>query len=178
MTQTLLDPAAAAPAAATRVKTPGEALGVWFNACAAWLRKNFVEALIVAVSGFLIGYVANFILMAFFLDGYNLYGSKAPATGAGNVRNGMLIWGLASSAAFGLFGYYRAVGKERFAASLRNFPNDVAGIFRADGSGMWAHLLWGVAISLLASQLISPWASVATAAVLATSALSPLGRRA
>ncbi|MGZ9099408.1 MAG: hypothetical protein ACXW3O_06870, partial [Brevundimonas sp.] len=155
-------------------RTPAGAFLRYLAVMADWLKKNLKEALTVAVVGFVIGWVMNFVLMAFFYDGFRADETMA-ATGQGNVRNGMLIWSLFSSVAFGLVAYRRAVGKERFRHDLANFPSAIVGVFKKDGDAVWTHILWGAAVSLLATFLIARWAGLGVAAALATAAFSPLG---
>lgn len=155
-------------------RTPVGAFLRYLAVMGEWLKKNLKEAVTVAVVGFVIGWVINFVLMAFFYDGFRADETML-ATGQGNVRNGMLIWSLFSSVAFGLIAYRRAVGKERFGHDLANFPGSIVGVFRKDGAAVWTHILWGAAVSLLATFLIARWAGLGVAMVLVSAAFSPLG---
>jgi hypothetical protein len=155
--------------------TPAEQLGYYLRFTGQWLGKNLPQALIATLSGFALGWAANFVMMAFFYDGYNLENGALP-TGQNAAQNAVIVWSLFSSVAFGLFGYYRAVGHQRFFADMQRFPETIGSMFRKDGPRVWTHVMWGLAVSLLAASIVTRWAAVAAGALIAGAALSPLGR--
>jgi hypothetical protein len=81
-----------------------------------------------------------------------------------------------SAVAFGLYGYWRAVGTARFWAAMARTPDNIAALFAGDGQGARAHLLWGAGVSFLAMQVVSPWLGGALAVGLLSLIPSPVGQ--
>ena len=135
-----------------------------------WLQHNLRTAIITAVLGYVIGYIGNVWFMAIFYDGAQKVPAGGPASGEGNVLMGSLFWGLITTVLFAVFGYWRAAGTARFRQDLRQLPHALASIVTRDGKVGRIHLLWGAAVSLLATQLVSP----AVGAVLAVGLLASL----
>ena len=149
----------AAPArrtAARRTAVPPATVGQLGKAALHWIAANFWKSLTAAIVSGVIGYVANLVLMLIVYNGFHKTGN-GPATGQGNLINGSLIWGLGSTVFFGLVGYRRAVGGERFWRDIRGLPALAQKLLHKDGRLAHVHLLWGAGIALLTMQFISPW---------------------
>ena len=163
----------ATTAAQTQTGPFADPAQLW-NAIVTWLRNNSKEAANSALLGGLFGYAANFLMILFVFDGY------AKFDGSGNVVSSLmrstLFWGIASTVFFGLIGYRRAVGKERFWQDIRTMPATIEMFFRQDGKFARVHLLWGAAASFLAMQVISPWIGAVIAVGLLSALPSLLGR--
>lgn len=163
-------PNAAPPVAPER---PRRLLRTFFG----WLRKNLLAAAISAVVGAGIAYVVNVWMIAVKFEGI---GDAAPpgsiAVGKGNGLAGGLFWALASTVGFGIIGYRRAVGGERFWRDVRSLPKVIRSLFTQDGRSARVHLLWGAAATLLASRLISPAISATLAVGLTAAVPSVFGR--
>jgi hypothetical protein len=121
----------------------------------AWARSN-VPAVVAsaAVSG-VVAYVFNVWLMAVRYEG-SVTPPGAPATSKDNLVSGGLFWALLPTVVCGAVGYRRAVGRERFWRDVRELPMTVVRLVRRDGDGGRVHLLWGCAIALGASLVVSP----------------------
>ena len=139
-----------------------------------WVRNNSREAVVSAVTGAAIGYAANVLLMWFEYRGHVFQGGLA--TTRGNLVAGTFIWALASTIGFTLFGYWRTVGTKRFLEDVIRFPSTLAHLLRQDGHGARKHLLWGAAISLLGTELVSPWLGAVLAVGMVLALPSLLGR--
>lgn len=90
-----------------------------------WLKQNSAAALQSAILGGLFGYGLNFA-MSFFLFNGRFDGSQGVL---GSLVKSSLFFGILSTVAFGLIGYRRAVGKERFWQAIRDTPKNVAVLF-------------------------------------------------
>ncbi len=104
-----------------------------------------------------ISYLINTYIMVVEQNGYYAYGfPDTVTTGPTHILSGGLFWGLLTLVVFGLWGYWRAVGRQRMIKDIRSLPSDLMSIFRSDGKPARVHLLWGAAGSLLVSQLLLP----------------------
>jgi hypothetical protein len=157
-----------------RIAVPTDLAGL-ARSVSSWLETNITQALFSALFGAILGYATNFLLLAFWYDGYQK-SAGGIATGQGNIIAGSLFWMLASTILFTLVGYRRAIGKERFWREVRSLPATLGNLFREDGRAARIHLLWGAAISLIASQLISPCLAGVVAVGLLAAAPSLVGR--
>ena len=162
-------PPSPSPTRATRADPArfGAALG-------RWLREHTGEALISAIVGAVLGYVANIALLHLV--------SRGPAAfdGSSNVllslARSALFCGISSTVLFGLIGYRLAVGGERFAQALSEAPGNIARLFRRDGRPARVHLLWGATVSFVLMQFVTPLVGVALSVALLAAAPSIVGR--
>lgn len=153
---------------------PTKAFVNYLRTASTWVKMNAEQVLIVTLFGFASGWVINFVLMAFIYDGWR--GDDAMVTtGQDNVRNGMLIWWLFSSAVFGLISYWRAAGTKQLLREIVNFPLTIVQLFRQDRRSVWTHVLWGAASSLIASYFISQWLGLAVAVLMVSASFSTIG---
>lgn len=139
------------------------------------MRSNLPTTIIVTLIGAAFGYVANVWLMAVKYEGSDVPAGSA-ATGQSNLISGGLFWGIASTVIFGIGGYWKSVGTQRFFQDIRGLPAAIGSIFRQDGNAARVHLLWGAAASLVASQVISPATGAMMAVGLLATVPSLLGR--
>ncbi|MBI5687213.1 MAG: hypothetical protein HZC54_19240 [Verrucomicrobia bacterium] len=139
-----------------------------------WLRNNSREAAVSAVTGAAIGYAANALLACLQHYGYDFRAGLV--TTRENLAAGNLFWALANTIVFAVVGYWRAVGTKRFLHDVLRFPLTLANLFRQDGRGARKHLFWGAAISLLGTELVSPWLGAVAAVGVALALPSVLGR--
>ena len=58
----------------------------------------------------------------------------APTVGSGNYQTGATFWALFSIVVFGIIGYWRAVGTERFIGDMRGLPSALLSLFKSSGS--------------------------------------------
>ena len=143
-------------AVSARVAVPPATVGQLWKSVLHWIGSNFWKSLTSAIVSGAIGYAANLVLMLIVYNGFHKTGN-GPATGQGNLINGSLIWGLGSTVFFGIVGYRRAVGGERFWRDMRGLPVLAQRLLHKDGRLAHVHLLWGAGIALLTMQFISPW---------------------
>jgi hypothetical protein len=147
------------PATAVQAQRTQFSPAQFWSAIKQWLKQNSTAAMQSAIIGALFGYGLNFVMsLSLFSGGFD--GSQGAL---GSLFKSSLFFGVLSTVVFGLIGYRRAVGKERFWQAIRNAPKTVAMLFRQDGAAARVHLLWGAAISLLAMQFVSPWLGAAVA---------------
>src|SRR5205807_2847173 len=111
---------------------PAARLATFVRIAAAWTVRNIRDVLLYAAIAFVVAYVINVGLMMFYYDGYRKT-VGGPATGEGNVGEGMLFWGIITSVLFALVAYARAVGRDRFWADLRGFPRAITATLQRDG---------------------------------------------
>ncbi|HEV3231491.1 MAG TPA: hypothetical protein VG245_04480, partial [Candidatus Dormibacteraeota bacterium] len=131
-----------------------------------YVRHDLGRLILFSVVGFAVGYLANAVVMAMRYQGYANVPAGAPVVGQGNVAYASLVWALGSGLFFGLLSYRRAVGGKRFWEDVRGFPGAIWFYARLDGDRAFAHLLWGLAGTLLVVQLLSPTLSLLLGAVL------------
>jgi hypothetical protein len=120
-----------------------------------WVKKNLVATIVAAVVSGVVGYVFNVWLMAVRYEG-SATPSGAPATSKGNFVSGGLFWALLPMVVCSVVGYRRSVGRERFWKDVRGLPMTLIGLARREGAHGRVHLLWGAAIALAASLVVSP----------------------
>lgn len=149
-------------------------LGTVWRAAVAWMKKNLAQSVMMAVIGAALGYVVNVYMMGWVYDGYQKTADGA-ATGEGNMIQGSLVYAVGSMFVFGLIGYRRAVGSQRFWQDVRTLPAAIGGLFTSDGQGARVHLLWGAAVSLLGTLIVSRWLGAVLAAGLLVALPSLLG---
>ncbi|MEI6204335.1 MAG: hypothetical protein WCP68_20500, partial [Enhydrobacter sp.] len=147
--------AAARRTPARRSAVPPATVGQLWKAVLHWIGTNFWKSLTAAIVSGAVGYVANLVLMLIVYNGFHKTGN-GPATGQGNLINGSLIWGLGSTVFFGLVGYRRAVGGERFWHDIRGLPALAQKLLHKDGRLAHVHLLWGAGLALLTILFVSP----------------------
>lgn len=139
-----------------------------------WLRENSREALISAIVGAILGYVANIALL------HVVARSPAAFDGSSNVALSLarssVFCGVCSTVLFALLGYRLAVGGERFARTLGKAPGNIARLFRRDGRRARVHLLWGATVSFVLMQFVTPLLGVALSVALLAAAPSIVGR--
>ena len=131
-------------------------IGALIGLIATWIKGHVVSVVIAAVVGTAVGFVANVWLLAFVYEGYEKVPPGGPAPGLNNEVIGTLFWLLFSTVVFGTYGYYRAVGSERFSESLRARPAMVRSLFTGGGNAALAALLWGAMLSLLVTVIVGP----------------------
>ncbi len=139
------------------------------------LLHSVSSALVAAVVGFLAGWLVNVVLMAWRYDGYAVP-PGSPVTGQGSMITGSIFWLLASTIVFGLIGYRRAVGRQRFWADVKSLPGVFSSLLRQDGSRARIHLLWGFAVAMILQQFISPSLAALLGVGVALSIPTLLGR--
>ncbi|MGE3362367.1 MAG: hypothetical protein AB7I34_02800 [Rhizobiaceae bacterium] len=144
----------------------------FWNAVKRWLKQNSGAAVQSAIVGALLGYALNFVMSLTLFSG--AFGGTQG--GLGGLLNNTIFFGILSTVFFGLIGFRRAVGKERFWQAIHNAPKNIAMLFKRDGAAARVHLLWGVAISFLAMQFISPWLGAAVAVGFLAAVPSLIGR--
>ena len=100
----------------------------------------------------------------------------APTTSKGNFLAGGLFWALLPMVTCSVVGYRRAVGREQFWRDVRGLPLTLVGLVRRDGAQGRVHLLWGCAIALVASLVVSPAAGAVLGIGLLMAAPSVIGQ--
>lgn len=140
---------------AEALPVPESNLGSVFKGVIQWMKENTLEAVIFAGIGAAVAWVISVYLMAGHFEGYDVP-PGSPVTGQSNLVSGSLFWIVGSTVAFGVIGYRRAVGSERFWREIRDFPSTVVETFKGDGDNGSVHLLWGFAGCMLATQFLSP----------------------
>lgn len=130
----------------------------FWNAVKQWFTRNGVAAIQSSILGAAFGYGLNFgMSYLVFAGGFD------GASGGLALFKSSLFCGIVSTIVFGLLGYRRAVGKERFWQTIRHAPKHIAMLVQRDGAAARVHLLWGAALSFVATQFISPWLGTAVA---------------
>lgn len=158
--------------AAVTQAQPG--LGTVWRAAAAWMKNNLAQSIATAVLGAISGYLVNVYVMGWVYDGYQKPMGGA-ATSEGNLLQGGLLYALASMLVFGLIGYRRAVGSRRFWNDVKTLPGALGALLTRDGQGARVHLMWGMAVSLLGTLLVTQWLGAVLAAGLLATLPSMLG---
>jgi hypothetical protein len=141
----------------------------------AWVKKNIVATIVTAVISGAVAYVINIWLMAVRYEG-SATPSGAPATSEGNFLAGGLFWAMLPMVVCSVVSYRRSVGRERFWQDVRGLPTTLVGLFRHDGAQGRVHLLWGSAIALAASVIVSPAAGAVLGVGLLLAAPSIVGQ--
>lgn len=159
-----------APISAAELRTLGD-VG---RAMLVWLRRNVPTTVLFALIGAASAWLMNVYVIAQ-AGGVNDTAGTV-GTSKGNIGTGMLFWMLASSVVFGVGGYWRSVGTERFKRDVRAFPGTVAATVRTAGVHALGALLWGFAVALLASTLVAPSIAGVLGVGVALSIQSVLGR--
>ena len=139
------------------------------------LRHSVSSVLVTAIVGFLAGWLLNIVLMAWRYEGYAV-SPGSPVTGQGSMITGSIFWLVASTMVFGVIGYRRAVGRQRFWADVKSLPGVFSSMLRQDGSGARIHLLWGFAVAMILQQFISPSLAALLGVGVALSIPTLLGR--
>ncbi len=122
-----------------------------------WIRQNFLRTVLMAVIGFLIGWVINTYIIAVRYEGNNAVSGVGTTGGFFTMlRNGGMYWGILSTIVFSLFAYGRQAGWPRLGREIASIPRVLRDTFVTGGATAWAVLLWGGAISLAAAVLIGP----------------------
>ncbi len=122
-----------------------------------WVRQNFLRTLVMAVIGFLVGWVINTYIIAVRYEGNNAVSGVGTTGGFFSMlRNGGMYWGILSTIVFSLFAYGRQAGWRRLGQEIVSIPRVLRDTFVTGGTTAWAVLLWGGAISLAAAVLIGP----------------------
>jgi hypothetical protein len=147
---------------------------VFWAALGRWIAKNGPEAVKSAIIGAAIGYILNFGLAYFVFRGHANFDGASGIFGS--ALHSSLFTGIISLVFFGLLGYRRSVGKERFWRDIRNIPATIGRLLRADGRAARVHLLWGAAASFAAMQLVSPWLGAAVAVGFLSTVPTVIGR--
>ncbi|MCB0994498.1 MAG: hypothetical protein KDB21_05370, partial [Acidimicrobiales bacterium] len=137
--------------------------------------RDLPRTIVFALAGAAFAYVANVLLMARKYQGTNVV-SGSPVTTTGSWASGVLFWTIASTLLFGVAGYWRSVGSERFFADLRSFPGLVGNVVRRDGAGAGSHFCWGVAVMMGLSAAVSPSVSGALGVGVLVALPSAVGR--
>jgi hypothetical protein len=141
-----------APISAPELRTLGD---IW-RAMLVWIRRNVATTVLFALIGAASAWLVNVYVIATKYNGVNKVPAGSIATGVHNRPSGMLFWLLASSVVLGVAGYWRGVGTTRFFAEVRGFPATIAATMRSAGGSAVAALMWGFAVALLASEVVSP----------------------
>ncbi len=122
-----------------------------------WLRQNLARTVVMAVIGFLVGWVINTYIIAVRYEGNNAVSGVGTTGGfLSMLRNGGMYWGILSTIVFSLFAYGRQAGWRRLGQEVASIPRVLRDTFVTGGTTAWAVLLWGGAISLAAAVLIGP----------------------
>lgn len=120
-----------------------------------WARTNVPTVIVSAVVSGAVAYMFNIWLMAVRYEG-SVTPAGAPATSKDNFVSGGLFWALLPMVVCSIVGYRRSVGRERFWRDLRGLPMMLVHLVRRDGTDGQVHLLWGAAVALAASLVVSP----------------------
>jgi len=146
----------------------------WVAALGKWLAKNLWMSIVFALLGAGFAWLANVYFMAM-AEGYNDIPGGSWTTGRGNLMHGTLLWTLASTVVFGVVGYWWSVGTERFIQGFVKLPESLGALFgRVNGAHV--ALLWGFAVALFGSTVMSRWICAAAAVVVALSLPTVAGR--
>ncbi len=140
-----------------------------------WISRNLGAVVAGLAISSVVGYVLNVWLMAVRYEGSRTP-KGAPVTSSGNLVSGGLFWLLATSVITGAIGYRRAIGRDRFWSEVRTLPATLLTLFRSEGRGGWVHLLWGAALALVASLVLSPAVGAVLGLGLVATAPSVIGR--
>ncbi|MBY0548865.1 MAG: hypothetical protein K2W95_16455, partial [Candidatus Obscuribacterales bacterium] len=140
-----------------------------------WLGRNSFEAARSACIGAAFGYGCNIVLMAVVYDGFRKT-SGGFVTGQNSLIDGTLLWTIASTVIFTLYGYRKSVGKERFNKLLKDFPSTLGQLVQKDGEQSRSHLLWGAGVTFVTSEFVSPALGATVAVTMAVSAPTLIGR--
>ena len=125
------------------------------SALATHLRSNLPTVIVFGVIGAVSSWAINVYWIARSYEGTNVP-DGSPVTAGGNMIWGLVFWTIGSSVVFGILGYWKSVGTQRFFTDVRAFPSTIVQICRDDGAAMWTHLLWGIAGALVLTQVLSP----------------------
>ncbi len=141
----------------------------------AWTRRHWRMTLALSALAFVVGWVWNTYLMAVNLDGSQVGpGAETAATADGHTGNG-LFWLLLFSLAGGLVTYAWSRGWRNFRADMLALPRRFGEAMASGRSLALAMLLWGAAVSLVISTIISSAVSLALGLVLVALATTPVG---
>jgi len=140
-----------------------------------WTRGHWRVTLLLSALAFVVGWIWNTFLMAVDLDGSEVPpGTETAATADGHTANG-LFWLLLFSFVAGLVTYAWSRGWTNFRADVVALPRRFGEAMTTSRSLAFAMLLWGVAVSLVISTLISSAVSLALGLVLLALAATPIG---
>lgn len=131
---------------------PSRLTGVW-SRTKVQLRASITRSIVFALIGLALGWLANVLLMAGRIGGYQGT-SKTMATGRGNVVVGSAFWFLFSTLVFAVAGYRLKVGKQKFRDSLRSFPSNFWSLTSSGGSQAAFHFLVAFGGALLLGAVV------------------------
>ncbi len=122
-----------------------------------WIRRDVKLAIIFALIGGAIAYIANVVLIAVHYNGSGKVPAGSPATAPGSQLTGSIFWAVTMAIVFALITFRMRAGREEFWSGVRGIPSTVVRLFRADGSGALEHLLWGFAGMMLVTSSAQSW---------------------
>ena len=130
-----------------------------------WVRTNLVQVAVLTLLGVAAGYAYNVYQMAV-LGGFNDVQKGMTFIGRGNERIGALWIAMITTLVFSMVSYAWTVGPRRFGRDLIALPSDLARLAGSDTKQAASHILWGIAVALIARQLVGPRVGVLIAASL------------
>ena len=140
-----------------------------------WARGHLRMTLALSTLAFVIGWVMNTYLMAFVLEGSTVDPDiETAATADEHTANG-LFWLLLFAFVAGLITYAWSRGWRDFRTDLTALPRLFVEAMTRGRTGALAMVLWGAAVSLVISTLISSAVSLALGLVLFALAATPVG---
>ena len=140
-----------------------------------WTRSHLLMTVVLSALAFGVGWVVNTYLMAFVLDGSNVSEDQDTAATADDRTANALFWLLLFGLLAGVATYAWSRGWKNFRADLATLPRVFAEAMTRNKTAAMAMLLWGAAVSLVISTLISSAVSLALGLVLLALAATPIG---
>jgi hypothetical protein len=140
-----------------------------------WTRSHLLMTFVLSALAFLIGWVLNTYLMAFVLEGSTVGpDTDTAATADERTANG-LFWLLLFTLLAGLLTYAWSRGWKDFRTDLATLPRLFVEAMTRGRTGAIAMVLWGAAVGLVVSTLISSAVALALGLVLLALAATPVG---
>ena len=131
-------------------------LGRIWRWCVATAKASWKRMLVFAAMGFVLSFVFNAYIMGKKYDGFRSPNRVAPVTGKGSTLVGVVFWFAFTTILFAVVGYRMKVGKERFWAAVREFPQTVRALVTREPDAALTRILSGFAGALVIMLLIGP----------------------
>jgi hypothetical protein len=121
-----------------------------------WIRRDVKLALIFALIGGAVAYLANVVIIAVHYNGAGKVPAGSAATAPGSEVTGSIFWAVIMAIVFTLITMRMRVGREQFWSGVRALPATPVRLFKADGKDALEHILWGFAGTMLVTVVLGP----------------------